>query len=76
MFLGFSRTPAQVGKRVIYNRGANPRMPEKPGFIGSIWNFRSFFCSFVVHLDERRAAKKTQSAACAAALCSLRVEVV
>jgi hypothetical protein len=41
MFLSFSRTPAQSGKRVLYSRRKNPRMPEKPAFIGAIWNFRS-----------------------------------
>ncbi|HJS45284.1 MAG TPA: hypothetical protein VJ753_02675 [Rhizomicrobium sp.] len=40
----------QIGKRVIYNRDTNPCMPEKPAFIGAIWNFYSSCRLFGVHL--------------------------
>jgi hypothetical protein len=44
-----SRTRREIGKRVIYNGGTKPRMPEKSGFIGAIWDFRSGSRSSGVH---------------------------
>jgi hypothetical protein len=49
-FLVLSSARPQSGKRVVYKRGTNPRMPENPAFIGAIWNFRSTCCSSEVHL--------------------------
>jgi len=49
-FFDFSSVRPQIGKRVIYNGCTKPRMPEKPGFIGAIWDFRSGSRSSEVHL--------------------------
>jgi hypothetical protein len=46
----FSSERTESGKRVLYSGGTKPRMPEKPGFIGAIWNFRSSLRSSRVHL--------------------------
>jgi hypothetical protein len=72
MFLSFSSKRPQSGKRVLYNRGTNTGMPESPVL-------SALFGTFVrpaVHLDEQGAARKTQSAARAAALCLICVKFV
>jgi hypothetical protein len=37
----FSSARAQIGKRVLYGLGQNPRKPEKAGFMGLSGSFRS-----------------------------------
>jgi hypothetical protein len=36
----FSSTRTQSGKRVLYSREKNPRMPEKRGFAGAFIHLR------------------------------------
>src|SRR6266702_59173 len=50
----FSTRLGQISKRVLYILAANPRMMEKPGFIGAIWHFcrSSSWRVPAVHLDE------------------------
>jgi hypothetical protein len=49
MFARISSARREIGKRVLYDPGTKPSIPEKPGFIGAIWNFRSGSRSSGVH---------------------------